>query len=597
MRGWFKTAPASPHVQGYNVAPGTDNVARTLTLKNWPSYIPIVEVWRDYRKGDLPGDIIAGFALGAVTIPQAIAYAFLAGLPAQAGLYTCLLPPVIYAVLGSSRHLVVGPVAVAALMVSATVSEHAAAFSNEYLAITTVLCLQVGFILWLLRIFQLGGIVNLLSHPVVGGFVNAAAIIIIISQLPALTGVVPVRADTAFEQLAALGSVLDNVDPAALGIGALSFVLIWIMRHRAYRLFRNAPRRHPISRTGAMLAVVACGGLVWLFDLSVPTVGAVPAGLPTLTLPPFEVDLWLALMPNSMLIALVAYVESYTVGKAFASHEHRRVNSHQELIALGAANIGAAFTGAYPAAGSFSRTGVNHQAGGRTPFSGLVCAVVVVVTLLWFMPAFEYLPHATLAVIIIVSVFSLFDFRSFTEHWRFYRADVFTHLATFLGVLAFGVAPGLLIGVAISVVLFVRRSSRPHITVVGRLEDSPHFRSVERFEVQTFPGVALVRIDEGLYFANVNAIESHLIKVAERQEDIEHMVLVCSGINFIDTSGLEMLKRLASRFRGLQVTLHLSELKGPVRDQIDTIVLKEYLSGHAFPTTDEALRHLMERGT
>ena len=561
-----------------------------MTKPDWTSYLPIVEVMRDYSRRDLPHDVVAGCILGIVTVPQAIAYAFLAGLPAEAGLYTCLVPTVIYAILGSSRHLIVGPVAVAALMVAATVGEHAEAFSNDYLDITTALCLQVGVILWLLRLFRLGGIVNLLSHPVTTGFVNAAAIIIIISQLAAFTGVASVGSGSAFEQFGALIETwADGANGMAILIGVASLTAIWLTRHRAYRVFRGE-RQHPISRTGPMFAVILSIALVALFDLDVATVGVVPAGLPSFTWPTFDLELWLAISPNAALISVVAYVESYTVGKTLAARRQTRINSHQELIALGAANIGAAMTGAYPVAGSFSRSGVNFAAGGRTPLSGLICAVLVVATLMWFTPLFENLPHAALATIIIVSVFGLIDFSGLREHWAFYRADVVTHFAALAAVLVFGVAEGLLVGVAISVMLFIRRSSQPHIAVVGQLGDTTHFRNVDRFdEARTWPEVAIVRIDEALYFANVNAIESHLVKVIERKPSADHLLLVCSGINFVDTSGLEMLQRLCLRLERRAVRLHLCEVKGPVRDQLRHVSWRDWLTGDVYRTTDEAI--------
>ena len=317
-----------------------------------------------------------------------------------------------------------------------------------------------------------------------------------------------------------------------------------------------------------------------------------PAGLPSLALPPLELALWWDLAPNAALIALVAYVESYSVGKTLASRRQRRINSNQELIALGAANVGAALTGAYPVAGSFSRSGVNFAAGARTPVSTLVCAVVVAVTVAWLTPLFRYLPHAALATIVIVSVFGLFEFRAIRGHWKFYRADVFTHFVTFAGVLFAGVEAGLLLGVVIAVMLFVRRSSQPHIAELGRLGDTPHFRNVERFEVQTWRHVKVVRVDESFYFANANKIESRLSRIVERQPRLEHMVLVCSAVNFIDTSGLEMLERLNFRLRRFNVRLHLCEVKGPVRDQLDTIGLTDWLSGKVYQTTDDALFEL-----
>ena len=568
-------------------------------LEQWSRFLPIVAVVRGYRRDDLPHDLIAGLVLGVVTIPQAVAYAFLAGLPAEAGLYACLAPMTIYAVLGSSRQLVVGPVAIAALMVAATVGEHAVAYSDQYLGIAITLSLQVGLFLWLLRLLQLGGIVNLLSHPVISGFVNAAAVLIIISQLGAFVGLDAFARGDAMTRVAALLGNIAESDAIALAIGLASLAMIWVVRRLA-RVLLGGGKDHPVGRIGPMVVAVVAAVAVGVFGLEVGTVGFVPTGLPVLTMPLLDLGLWWDLAPNAALIALVAYLESYSVGRTLAARHRQRIDSHQELIALGAANIGAAFTGAYPVAGSFSRSSLNHAAGGRTPASVLICAVVIVLALLWLTPAFEHLPHAALAAIVMTSVWGLIDFRAVRRAWRFYRPDVAAHFATFAGVLVAGVEAGLLLGVAIAIVLFIRGSSRPHIAVLGRLGDSPHFRNVERFPVRTWRHLVAVRVDESLYFANADQIETRLVNLAaETPADAaggaaaaRHLVLVMSAVNFIDTSGLEMLERLAFRLGKVGVALHLCEVKGPVRDQLEQVDLTRWLSGRVFPTTDDAFNAL-----
>ena len=559
-------------------------------MRHWTRFVPIVDSVHGYRRADFGYDLVAGLVLGVVTVPQAVAYAFLAGLPAQAGLYACLAPMVIYAVLGSSRQLVVGPVAIAALMVAATVGEHAPAHSDAYLGITTVLCLQVGILLWLLRLLGMGGIVNLLSHPVITGFVNAAAILIIISQLPAFTGIAIDGGGNAMDRLIGLVSAIGNLDSVAVGIGIASLAALWLVRRYAGLSMHD--RDHPIGRTGPVLVAIAGTGAVAIFGLNVDTVGFVPAGLPELALPPFDLALWLDLAPAAAMIALVTYIESFSIGTTLASKQRGRLDASQELVALGAANIGAAFTGAYPVAGSFSRSSVNAAAGARTSVSALVCAVVIVVTLLWLTPLFENLPHATLAAIIIASIAGIIDFSMLREHWRFFRADVLVHFLALGGVLLLGVQAGLLLGVGAAIVLFVHRSSRPHIAVVGRLGGSAHFRNVDRYATETFPHVAAVRVDENLYFANANQVEDRFLAIVESHGEARHLVLVCSAINFIDTTGLEMLRRLNHTLSARGVALHLSDVKGPVRDQLESTSLAGELSGNLYLTTDEAMREL-----
>ena len=575
----------------------------------------MLDVIRDYRRDDFGYDFVAGLVVGVVTIPQAIAYAFLAGLPAQAGLYACLLPTLIYALLGSSRHLVIGPVAVAALMVAAAVAEQAPATNEAAVGIAVILSLQAGLFLLLLRALQMGGVVNLLSHPVISGFINAAAILIVVSQLPALLGLPDVDGHDTMQRLWLIATNLPASNPTVVIIGALSLAtLIFVQRgllpslRRLMHLRRGFAARlrrwgvsfkapSPLNRIGPMVVAVGATGAVWLWGLrdAVPTVGAVPAGLPGFVLPPFQPALWLELAPAAALIALVAYVESYSVGTAIASRERQRVNPHQELIALGAANIGAAFTGAYPVAGSFSRSSVNYGAGARTPMSSMVAMALVVSALLFFTPVFAYLPNAALAAVVIASVLTLFDWRSPRDYWRFYPQDALTHGATLLSVLAFGVETGLLIGVVVSILLFVRRSSKPHIAVVGRVAETTHFRNVERYDVVTDPTVASVRVDENLFFANARTIENKLMKVVVREPETRHLVLVCSAINMIDASGLEMLVRINDSFRALGVKLHLSDVKGPVMAQLEAGGFPRELSGTIFFTADQAERDLAAR--
>jgi sulfate permease, SulP family len=328
-------------------------------LPDWRSYVPLLDSLSSYRRRDFNHDLVAGLVLGVVTIPQAVAYAFLAGLPAQAGLYACLVPMVLYAIFGSSRELVVGPVAVAALMVVAAVSRHAEPFTDDYASIALVLCLQAGIFLWLLRLWQMGGVVNLLSQPVIGGFVNAAAILIILSQIPAFLGLEVRLSENGFLMAREVVQQLPQASLVAAGLGGLGLILLWMCRHYAYYMMiplqRRVSRRHPITNAGPVLVAIISLLLVYFLELDtrfdLRTVGALPAGLPSLTLPPFNLQLWLDLAPASAMVALVVYVESYAIGSTLATRRHRRLNGNQELIALGVANVGAAFSGAYPVAG------------------------------------------------------------------------------------------------------------------------------------------------------------------------------------------------------------------------------------------------------
>jgi len=567
-------------------------------VPHWRSYFPLIDVLGKYKRRDLSHDLFAGFVAAVITVPQAIAYAFLAGLPAEAGLYASVVPPLIYAVLGSSHALAVGPVAIVAIMVAEAVRAHAPAFSDAYLGITLVICLQSGITLWLLRLTNLGGIVNLLSHPVISGFINAAAIMIILSQLNALTGI-PGITGSPFAQARHLLTDLTAIRPVTLLIGGASLVALFIVQRFGYfavlPFLRRVGRNHPVTRIGPMLVVVVSIMVVVGFGLdqrfAVAIVGYVPPGLPGLTWPPFDLALWLDVMPASAMIALVAYVQSFSIATQLAHRKRARISPNQELIALGAANIGAAFTGGMPIAGSMSRS----SGSGRTALTGVFCAAFMLIALLWLTPFFEWLPHAALAAIIIISVADFIDFTPIYRYWKFYRHDSITHVVALLSVLAFGVERGLLIGILVAVALLVRRSSRPHIAIVGRVGDSAHFRSEQRYQVATHPHVMAVRIDENLYFANAALVEERLLRLVSRNAKIRHLLLVCTSINFIDTSGLEMLERLDRELIRKDVQLHLSEVKGPVMDQLNASNLPDELSGRIYFTTDEAMRALAEQ--
>lgn len=570
-----------------------------MGLREWPGYIPLIPTLQHYKREDFSHDLVAGLIVGMVTIPQAIAYAFLAGVPPQAGLYACLVPMVLYAIFGSSRQMVVGPVAVAALMVAATVSEYAPKYSDEYLQITTIICLQSGIFLWILRLSRMGGLVNLLSHPVITGFVNAAAILIIVSQIPAFTGLDSPNS----EPLAVLTTLSDgfqDIAPLTLITGAAALTLLLAWPRLVIGVFgvfgSKIDGSHPATRIGPM--IVAAIAIIWATlsgaDQLMATVGEVPAGLPGYAPPPFDAELWLALLPASTIIALVSYVESYSIGATLAARKQTRVNSHQELIAIGAANIGAAFTGAYPVAGSFSRSSVNFFSGGRTQVSSLVCALVVMIVLLFFTDLFSALPHAVLAAIVMVSVIGLMDLKSSRHHWAIHRHDTLTEIATLLMVLFLGVEVGLAAGVLLSIAFFVRTSSRPNITQVGRLSDTEHFRSIKRYDVETLPEVLALRVDENIYFANAVQIEDKFMKRAQRRKGTKHLLIVCSSVNMIDATGLQMLIRLNNNLAQAGISLSLSDVKGTLTPHLNAAGLADKLTGQIFFSTDRAMRHFAD---
>ncbi len=554
---------------------------------------PIAGALSDYRGDDLLQDVIAGSLLGLLTVPQALAYAHLAGLPPQAGLYASLLPMVVYALMGSSREMIVGPVAIIALLVAATVSEHAVPGSDDYARVSAVLTAEVGLALLFLFAIRGSGIVNLLAEPVINGFVNAAAILIVINQLDDVLGV-EVRGENLLAQLLSLITALPATSPVTASLGLLAVAVVLLFRLPA--LDRLLPRLG-LHRLGPIAALALTSALVATLSLQasgqVRVVGAVPAGLPALHLPTGSLQLWLALAPGAAIIALIAYVESYSIGANFAARRRRRIHPDQETLALGIANLASSVSGGYAVAGSFARSGINYAAGARTPISALVCAVVLLVTLMFFTGLFEPMPSAVLAVIIIISVAGLIDFRPLREQWRFSRRDAFINAATLFGVLLLGIEAGLIGGVLAALGLLVHRVSRPHVAPLGRIGESEHFRNVNRHpDARTTPGVLAVRIDESIQFSNVRFVEDFILRELARHPDARHLIIVCNAVNFIDSSGLAMIKRLCEELADLGIAVHLAEVKGPVMDRLSRSDLLNVLTGEVYFTTAEAVRAL-----
>lgn len=562
--------------------------------------IPLQKHLIGYTPQTLIPDALAGLVVGMVTIPQAIAYALLAGVPPEAGLYACLLPMVLYAATGSSKHLVVGPVAIAALMIVSTVSEYAPRFSSDYLSITNIICVQVALIFAFLRFLRLGALVNLISHPVLTGFINAAVVLIIISQLPILTGM-----ETG-KDLSPLSSFLKTLEQAndfnllSIGLGLLSLLFLAVFSAAIKMTNPNKSKEeasqpnHLFIGLGPIFLVSTSIFLVYFFEGThvVETVGHIPSGLPALVIPEFDRGLWVALLPASLIIAMVTYIESFSIATALATKENTKIDSHQELMALSIANLGAGFTGAYPVAGSFSRSSVNYNAGAKTPISSLVCAAIIVLSLVFFTELFALLPLTVLAAIVIISALSLFDFKSLYESWGIQKSDAVSEIATFLGVLILGVELGLLLGVFLSVAFFLRQAGNPKIVTVGRLPGTEYFRSNERYQVETSPGTLMVRIDENIFFASTENIEVTLMSMADKSQSLKNLLVVCSAVNIIDTTGLQMLSRLSSHLKRNNTSLHLSDLKGTLLSRLDQTHIENRISGKVFVTANQGLEYL-----
>ena len=527
-------------------------------------------------------------------IPQSLAYAMLAGLPPEVGLYASILPIIAYALLGSSMTLAVGPVAVASLMTASALAPLAAAGTAEYVTLAVQLSLISGVMLLIFGAMRLGFLAYFLSHPVISGFITGSAVVIAIGQLKHLLGV-RFSSSSTWETLRGLVLALPqtNVTTLALGMGSLVFLVVarrflagWLSRlgvpTKAADLMTKLA---PMAAVMVSIAVVAIGRL----DVSagVNVVGVVPQGLPQLglELPGLSTlgQLWLP----ALLISLVGFVESVSVAQSLALKRQQRIAPNKELLGLGAANVASALSGGYPVTGGFARSVVNFAAGANTPLAGVVSAGLMALVIASMTGAFYYLPHAVLAATIIVAVVSLVDFDTLKEAWHYDRADALSLIATALGVIAMGVEVGILMGVALSLGVLVWRSSRPHMAVLGRVPGTEHFRNVDRHAVETAPGLLALRVDESLFFANATALEDRIEELLRADSEVRRVLLVCSAVNQVDTTALGVLTELNQSLAKRGISLALAEVKGPVMDRLQHTELGQLLQGRVYQSAHD----------
>ncbi|MCB0214372.1 MAG: solute carrier family 26 protein [Anaerolineae bacterium] len=564
-------------------------------------YLPFLKWLVHYRREDLVGDILAGVIVTIMLVPQGMAYALLAGLPPEIGLYASIVPLVLYGLLGTSRTLAVGPVAIVSLLVATGVGTLAEAGSGEYVRLAITLAFLVGIIQFLMGVVRLGFLVNFLSHPVLAGFTSAAAIIIGFSQLKHLLGLAIPSTEAFYELVvyAATNIMGSNPVTVAIGLGSIA-VLVYFKNYLGRQLQQRGLSESiavPVSRSGPLVVVILGTLLVWGLGLdsraNVAIVGDVPAGLPPLSLPYFDLSLWELLLPTALTISFVGYMESISVAKSLASKRREKVEANQELIALGAANFGATFTGGYPVTGGFSRSVVNFAAGANTGLASMITALLIGLTVIFLTPLFYFLPRAVLAAIIMVAVFGLIDIKTLKHVWRYNKADAASMIITFGAVLVVGIETGILVGAATAILLFIWRTSRPHMAIVGRVGSSETYRNILRHDVKTCPHVLTVRVDESLYFANTKYLEDTVLQIVADRPEVKHFVLVGSAINFIDSSALETLESLIKELRDAGVAFHLSDIKGPVMDRLKSIGFIDHIGAdHIYLSVHEAMHAL-----
>ncbi|MCE8040967.1 sodium-independent anion transporter [Billgrantia desiderata SP1] len=561
-------------------------------------YLPIL-TWLPHYNRRLGGaDLLAGVIVTVMVIPQSLAYAVLAGLPAVVGLYASLLPALAYVVLGTSRTLAVGPVAIVALMTGAALSGVATPGTPDYLQAALVLSLLSGLMLLLMGLLRMGFVANFLSHPVIAGFLAASGLLIAASQIGHLLGVELVARDLLPRLVELVGGLADiHLPTLAIGAGSLLFLLL--LRQYGRSTLRGLGLSRPLAdlltRSGPVFAVVVTTLATWQLELDaigVAVIGDIPQGLPPLSIPGFDASLWQALLVPALLISVVGFVESVSMGQMLAARRRERISPNQELVGLGGANLAAAFTSGMPVSGGLTRTVINYDAGAQTPLAGMFAAIGIGAVTLFLTPALAYLPIATLAATITVSILTLIDIPLIRQTWRYSRSDFAAMAVTILLTLVEGVETGIISGVAISIGLFLYRTSRPHSALVGRIPGTEHFRNVERHETETVSHVALLRIDESLYFANARYLEDTVYDLVATRPELEHVVLICSAVNLIDASALESLDAINARLKDSRVTLHLAEVKGPVMDRLKCSDFLDDMTGRVFLSTFAAWREL-----
>ena len=573
---------------------------RGITAMKLARYLPILEWGRGYGGVTLTNDLVAAAIVTIMLIPQSLAYAMLAGLPPEIGLYASILPIIAYALFGTSRALAVGPVAVISLMTLTAASAVAAPGSAEFIAATLVLALLSGLILIVMGVLRLGFLANLLSHPVVSGFITASGIIIATSQLKSLLGI-KASGEAMPELITTLIENAKDTNPYTLAIGVIATgFLFWVRKGLKPMLVGFGLAARPadlVAKAGPIVAVALSILAVIAFDLEakgVKVVGDIPQSLPPFTVPLFDAELWQRLAVPALLLSIIGFVESVSVAQTLAAKKRQRIVPDQELIGLGAANVAAAFSGGYPVTGGFARSVVNFDAGAETPAAGAFTAIGILLAALFLTPLLASLPIATLAGTIIVAVLSLVDFKTPRAIWHYSKADFAAMAATIAVTLLIGVEPGVMAGVGLSLALFLWRASRPHAAIVGRVPETEHFRNVKRHKVFTDPRILTIRIDESLTYLNARWLEEFVLEEIAAHPKLKHLILMASAVNAIDASALESIEAINHRMADAGVCLHLSEVKGPVMDALERGHFLHELTGRVWLSQNEAFEAVLE---
>lgn len=568
---------------------------------NLLDYLPAWSWLKHYDGQSFKSDLLSALIVIAMLVPQGMAYAIVAGLPPITGLYASVLPMMIYALIGGSPTLSIGPVALISMMTFATLNPLFELGSAAYIQAACLLAVLVGLISLLLGVFKFGFLIRLISHPVIKSFIIASAVLIALSQVKLLLNI-PLKVDNLPHFIQSFWQYKDDLHLPSLifGLIAMLFLILVprIFQSRAITQMMGSTWSKLIIKTAPLwlivIAIIAMQRLD-LADLSIQTVGAIPSGFPPLQMPDWNLGLVLQLLPGAAMIAMVSFVESISIAQATALQHRRELNSNQELVALGLANISAGLTASFPVTGSLSRTMVNADAGAKSPLSGFISSIFIVIVSLYFTGLFYSLPLVVLAATIIVSIWKLVDFKPFIETWHYSKADGIAMWITFFAVIFIDISVGLIIGIMTTFILLLWRISRPHIAVIGQIEGTEHFRNIHRHDAITLPKIVSIRIDESLSFLNINSLHEFISHELSKNPSLQHVILNCSSVSSIDLSAVETLEDMNLELGKHGIQLHLSEVKGPVMDKLQHTALIKQLRGQIFLTHYQAVAYLKQQ--
>lgn len=567
-------------------------------MKKIQQYLPIFEWLPKYNKIAASKDLVAAVIVTLMLIPQSLAYAMLAGLSPITGLYASILPLVAYAVLGTSKALAVGPVAVISLMTAEAILPLYPANSPEFAGAAMLLALLSGIILVILSEFRLGFFVNFISHPVISGFISASSVLIIVSQIKHILGVFGTSENVMAQLYSLFTSITEsNIPTLIIGLSAILLLLFFRLGLKKV-LIKTRLNREMISlsvKLGPVVVLLLSIGIVSIFNLhhqGVAVVGKIPSGLPSLHVPSFNFELIKQLLPAAILISVIGFVESVSVAETLANKKQQRIDPNQELTALGGANIASALSGGFPVTGGFSRSVVNYDAGAETPLTGAFTAIGIAFTLLFLTPLFEFLPKAVLAATIIVAVSALIDIKLIVRTFRYSHADSIAMVITILGVLFFNIEVGIISGVLISLLLFLWKTTRPAVTVIGFLPEFNNFRSRAHFDTKYSDTILDLRIDGNIYFGNAHYFEKKILAILQAYPKTEHVILNFSKVSMIDFSGLHVLESLCRELQQHNIQLHLAEVERVLMQKLTHNGFTKMLTGKVFLSHYQAIMAL-----